>query len=94
MALCERTAAMSPSLMVEDFSPVRRVPVLRETVQTPLSRARVRNSLMDDLDLCFMPATELALAIKAKKISPVEVTRAVIARIEVLEPKLNAFARR
>ena len=47
---------------------------------------------MDDLDLCFMPATELASAIKAKKVSPVEVTRAVIARIEALEPKLNAFA--
>ncbi|MCZ6644376.1 MAG: amidase family protein, partial [Gammaproteobacteria bacterium] len=47
---------------------------------------------MDDLDLCFMSATELAPAIRAKKVSPVEVTRAVIARIEALEPKLNAFA--
>ncbi|MCZ6618222.1 MAG: amidase family protein [Gammaproteobacteria bacterium] len=47
---------------------------------------------MDNLDLCFMSATELASAIKAKKVSPVEVTEAVIARIEALEPKLNAFA--
>ena len=47
---------------------------------------------MDDTDLCFMSATELASAIRAKKVSPVEVTNAVIARIEALEPKLNAFA--
>lgn len=50
------------------------------------------NCGMDDLDLCFMPATELASAIKAKEVSPVEVTEAVLARIEALEPKLNAFA--
>ncbi len=47
---------------------------------------------MNDLDLCYMPATDLALAIKAKKVSPVEVVNAVLARIESLEPKLNAFA--
>lgn len=47
---------------------------------------------MDDLDLCFMPATELASAIKAKSISPVEVVTAVLARIEALEPTVNAFA--
>lgn len=47
---------------------------------------------MNDLDLCFMPATELAAAIKAKKVSPLEVTKAVLARIEALEPELNAFA--
>jgi aspartyl-tRNA(Asn)/glutamyl-tRNA(Gln) amidotransferase subunit A len=47
---------------------------------------------MDDLDLCFMPATVLVRAIRAKEVSPVEVTAAVLARIEALEPKLNAFA--
>ena len=47
---------------------------------------------MDDLDVCFLPAVELVTAIKAKEISPLDVTRAVIARIESLEPKLNAFA--
>ncbi len=47
---------------------------------------------MGDLDLCFMPATELVSAIKAKKVSPVEVVSAVLARIDALDPELNAFA--
>jgi aspartyl-tRNA(Asn)/glutamyl-tRNA(Gln) amidotransferase subunit A len=47
---------------------------------------------MDETDLCFLPATALADAIRAKAVSPSEVTRAVLARIEALEPRLNAFA--
>ncbi len=43
-------------------------------------------------DLCFMPATEAARLIREKKLSPVELTSAVLARIEALEPKVNAFA--
>ncbi len=43
-------------------------------------------------DLCFMPATEAATLIREKKLSPVELTSAVLARIEALEPKVNAFA--
>ena len=43
-------------------------------------------------DLCFMPATEAAALIREKKLSPVELTSAVLARIEALEPKVNAFA--
>src|SRR5439155_27390751 len=37
---------------------------------------------MSDADLCYTPATELAAMIRAKKLSPVELTRAVLARIE------------
>ena len=47
---------------------------------------------MADIDLCYMPATELAAAIRAKAVSPVEVVTAVLARIDSLEPSLNAFA--
>lgn len=47
---------------------------------------------MDQTDLCFTPATELARAIRAKKLSSVEITSAVLDRIKALEPKLNAFA--
>lgn len=47
---------------------------------------------MDKTDLCFMPATELADAIRAKTVSPSEVTATVLERIEALEPQLNAFA--
>jgi aspartyl-tRNA(Asn)/glutamyl-tRNA(Gln) amidotransferase subunit A len=47
---------------------------------------------MSDTDLCFMPATEMAAAIRAKRVSSSEVVRAVLARIARLEPQLNAFA--
>ncbi len=42
-------------------------------------------------DLCWLPATELAALIRSKKVSPVEVTGAALARIERLNPVLNAF---
>src|SRR5919199_5291214 len=46
---------------------------------------------MDAEELCYLPASELVEAIKARKVSPVEVIDAVLARIERLNPKLNAF---
>lgn len=42
-------------------------------------------------ELCRMSATELAAAIRARRVSPVEVTKAVLARIERLNPRLNAY---
>src|SRR5208337_2855281 len=47
---------------------------------------------MESEDLCFLPATELAELIRTKKLSPVEYMQALLARIEALEPKVNAFA--
>ena len=41
--------------------------------------------------LCFAPATELARLVREKEVSPVEITQAVLARIEALNPRLNAF---
>src|SRR5205814_3394655 len=41
--------------------------------------------------LVFMSARELANLIKTRKVSPVEVTQAFLDRIELLNPKLNAF---
>jgi Asp-tRNA(Asn)/Glu-tRNA(Gln) amidotransferase A subunit family amidase len=46
---------------------------------------------MNSSDLCYMPAVEAARAIRRKELSPVELTRAVLARIERLNPTLNAF---
>jgi aspartyl-tRNA(Asn)/glutamyl-tRNA(Gln) amidotransferase subunit A len=46
---------------------------------------------MNDTDLCYSSALELAALIRARKLSPVELTRAVLARIEALNPTLNAF---
>jgi aspartyl-tRNA(Asn)/glutamyl-tRNA(Gln) amidotransferase subunit A len=42
-------------------------------------------------ELCFAPATELVALYRAKTLSPVEATRAVLARIDALNPKLNAY---
>jgi aspartyl-tRNA(Asn)/glutamyl-tRNA(Gln) amidotransferase subunit A len=47
---------------------------------------------MNNEDLCFTPATELAKKIRNRSLSPVEVIDTVLARIETLEPELNAFA--
>ena len=48
---------------------------------------------MNDEDLCFTPAAELAPMIRRKELSPVELMRVVLKRIEACEPKLNAMAR-
>jgi aspartyl-tRNA(Asn)/glutamyl-tRNA(Gln) amidotransferase subunit A len=42
-------------------------------------------------DLCSLSATDLVRAYARKQLSPVEVTRAVLNRIEKLNPVLNAF---
>jgi Asp-tRNA(Asn)/Glu-tRNA(Gln) amidotransferase A subunit family amidase len=42
-------------------------------------------------DLTFLPAVEIARRIREKKISPVQVADAHLAKIERLNPKLNAF---
>jgi Asp-tRNA(Asn)/Glu-tRNA(Gln) amidotransferase A subunit family amidase len=46
---------------------------------------------MPDEELCYMPAIELAAAIRARRLSPVEVTTAVLRRIEQVNPKINAY---
>jgi len=46
---------------------------------------------MDATEICFTPATALAAAIRARTLSPVEIVDAVLARIERLNPRLNAY---
>jgi len=46
---------------------------------------------MQDTEICYMPALEMAQAIKTKKLSPVEVINAVLNRIERLNLKINAY---
>ena len=43
------------------------------------------------MDLCFTSAVELAELIRRRELSPVEVTRAVLERIERLNPRLGAY---
>jgi amidase len=46
---------------------------------------------MRTVDLCFTPASELARLVRRKDVSPVEITRAVLERIERVNPRLNAY---
>ena len=42
-------------------------------------------------DLALLSATELSALFRARKASPVEATRAVLAQIDALNPVINAF---
>jgi len=44
-----------------------------------------------DRDLCFTPATELQRLYRARKTSPLEVMQAVLARVDAVNPGLNAI---
>lgn len=46
---------------------------------------------MTNTELCYTPATELVRAIRQKSLSPVELMRAVLERIERVNPAVNAF---
>jgi amidase len=46
---------------------------------------------MSDEELCFAQASELVSMIRRKKVSPLEVMRAVLGRIEKVNPGLNAY---
>ena len=43
-------------------------------------------------DLCYLPATEALRLFRSRELSPVELTEAVLARAERVEPRINAFA--
>lgn len=45
-------------------------------------------------DLCFLSATDLRQRITSKKVSPVEIVGAVLARAEALQPELNCLCAR
>jgi len=44
-----------------------------------------------DLDVCFISATALGRLYRARKVSPLEVMQAVLARIDAVNPALNAY---
>jgi amidase len=46
---------------------------------------------MTDDELCFVPASALAAMIRRRTVSPLEVVRAVLARIDKVNPALNAY---
>jgi amidase len=44
-----------------------------------------------DRDLCFAPATTLLRLYRSRKVSPLEVMQAVLARIDAVNPRVNAY---
>jgi aspartyl-tRNA(Asn)/glutamyl-tRNA(Gln) amidotransferase subunit A len=46
---------------------------------------------MNDTDLAFAPIEEIGKLFRKRKLSPVELTRLMLGRIELLNPKLNAY---
>ena len=46
---------------------------------------------MSDIELCYLSAGEALRRFKARQLSPVELMRAVVARAETVERKINAF---
>ncbi|MXY93729.1 MAG: hypothetical protein F4Y42_09795 [Caldilineaceae bacterium SB0664_bin_27] len=60
---------------------------VRESVESALKR----NAKVTPPELFQTPATELTAAIRAKELSPVELTEAFLARIEAVNPAINAF---
>ena len=46
---------------------------------------------MKPTDICFLSASEMAAAVKKKKLSPVEIVDTILTRIEKVNPKVNAY---
>lgn len=46
---------------------------------------------MDQTDLCYLSATDLAAKVRAREVSPIEVVDAFLARIERVNPRVNAY---
>ena len=46
---------------------------------------------MESHEICWMSAVDLARAIREKKLSPLEVVRSFLERIEAINPKINAY---
>lgn len=47
---------------------------------------------MNDLELCYLPATEAVSLFRRRKLSPLELMQAIVRRAESVNPTVNAFA--
>jgi len=56
----------------------------------PTNDSESKGALVSD-DLCYMPATEMLARFRDRSLSPVEVTTAILNRIEAVDPAINAY---
>ncbi|MFB3884165.1 MAG: amidase [Thermodesulfobacteriota bacterium] len=84
---------MEPTIPRDCFSPSGddATTSSRGSKMTKSSVRKKRVVERDSAGLCFLTAGELSRLIQNKELSPVEVVRAHLSRIEALEPKLNSF---
>src|SRR5688572_23312643 len=68
----------------------RRVDHALDRVRTPAA-LYAPVSRMNSRDLCFIPAADLVRLYRSRKASPLEVMQAVLARIEAVNPAVNAY---
>ena len=47
---------------------------------------------MNDADIGYLPAHQLAAMIRSKALSPVEIVNAILRRVSAIEPRVNAIA--
>src|SRR6516164_10196044 len=68
---------------------------MRSCMSTAAHRSMSRHQLqevdMDSADLCYTPALELRRLIQTRALSPLELAKVVLERIERLNPVINAF---
>jgi Asp-tRNA(Asn)/Glu-tRNA(Gln) amidotransferase A subunit family amidase len=77
---------------LHDRMPAEARKAMYEKTQTGLpARRKGRSDIMTTCNMHYADATELAALIRSRQLSPVEVVRAHIDRIETLNPKLNAI---
>src|SRR5258706_4005857 len=60
---------------------------------TPPTNSR-RRAMASTTDLAYLSLREASSLLGARKVSPVELTEACIARADALEPRLNAYITR
>src|SRR5213593_621808 len=80
-----RTTAGVPALVT------RRRRGLKCTGFQRVAAARWPSPMSDNRDICFLPASDLVRLYRARKASPLEVMQAVLARIDAVNPVVNAY---
>ncbi len=67
---------------------------VKRLITSPLLRSvspKLKIGVMEKPDLAFLTIAEASRLIRARKLSPIELTEALLSRISLLDPQVNAF---